>query len=62
MGSLNPHWLSIELDSIDATTQKWNAAIWASYQATLHALTERQLQEAAQLHLEFFVDNALIEH
>ena len=38
MGSLNPRWLSIELDSIDATMEKWIPALWASYQASLQTL------------------------
>jgi hypothetical protein len=35
MGSLNPHWLSVELDLIDATIQHWNSALIESFQATL---------------------------
>jgi len=40
MDSLNPHWLSIELDSIDDSTDKWNAALQTSYEASFRLLTE----------------------
>jgi hypothetical protein len=49
MGSLNPYWLSIELDSIDATTEKWSAALWASYQATLLDLTKSEFGRSKAL-------------
>ncbi len=38
MDSLNPHWLSIELSTIDASTNKWNAALQSSYEASFRAL------------------------
>ncbi len=38
MDSLNPHWLSIELSTIDASTEKWNAALRSSYEASFRPL------------------------
>ena len=38
MDSLNPHWLSIELSTIDASTEKWSAALRSSYEASFRAL------------------------
>lgn len=39
MESLNPCWLSIELNSIDADVAKWSGALLASYQASLEAMS-----------------------
>jgi hypothetical protein len=46
MGSLNPEWLSIELDSIDATVENWTAALWSSYQSTLQSLAAEDIARA----------------
>ena len=43
MGSLNPQWLSIELESIDATVENWSAAVRASYQAALQTLVKKEV-------------------
>jgi len=48
MDSLNPHWLSIELDSIDASTEKWNVALRTSYEASIRELTRAEKGPAAQ--------------
>jgi hypothetical protein len=45
MGSLNPRWLTIELESIDATVENWNAAIRTSYEAALQSLILKNLQD-----------------
>jgi hypothetical protein len=39
MGALNPEWLSIEAQSIDAAVENWGEAVRSSYQATLQSLT-----------------------
>jgi hypothetical protein len=47
MGSLNPDWLSIELSTIDASTEKWTAAIRSSYEASFRSLInseDRQIE------------------
>jgi hypothetical protein len=46
MGSLNPQWLSIELESIDATVENWSAAVWTSYQAALKTLVKKEVPQA----------------
>ena len=43
MGSLNPQWLSIELDSIDATIENWSPALWTSYEASLLTLAANDI-------------------
>jgi hypothetical protein len=40
MDSLNPRWLTIELDSIDHDVEKWNDALRRSYEASFRALTQ----------------------
>jgi hypothetical protein len=45
MGSLNPQWLSIELESIDATVENWSAAVWTSYQAALQSLVKKEVPQ-----------------
>jgi len=54
MGSLNPEWLAIELDSIDATVESWSEAIQASYKAAIESVqakpaTEKPLASVASL-------------
>lgn len=46
MGSLNPQWLSIELESIDATIEKWSPALWASYEASLLNIAANDIARA----------------
>ena len=48
MGSLNPEWLAIELDSIDDTVKNWNEAIAASYKAAVEALQEKSSERRPQ--------------
>ena len=43
MGSLDPHWLTIELDSIDATIENWSPALWISFEATLQTLLSNEI-------------------
>jgi len=43
MGSLNPQWLNIELESIDATVENWSSALWDSYEAALQTLISDQI-------------------
>jgi hypothetical protein len=43
MGTLNPRWLSIELESIDATVENWSMAIRTSYEAALQTLTKKEV-------------------
>jgi hypothetical protein len=43
MGSLNPEWLSIESERIDAASAKWSKAISMSYQAVLRALATAEV-------------------
>jgi hypothetical protein len=45
MGSLNPRWLSIELESIDATVENWSAAVRTSYEAALQTLVKREVPQ-----------------
>jgi hypothetical protein len=45
MGSLNPHWLSIELESIDATVENWSVAVRTSYQAALQTLVKKEASQ-----------------
>jgi hypothetical protein len=40
MGSLDPRWLSVELDSIDATIKTWTPALCDSYEAALRAFAD----------------------
>jgi len=49
MDSLNPNWLSIELGSIDESTEKWNAALQASYEASFHPLTRPEERSVDQI-------------
>lgn len=44
MDSLNPYWLSIELSTIDASTDKWNAALRSSYEASFRSLLNKEDQ------------------
>jgi hypothetical protein len=39
MESLNPGWLGIEVEAIEAEVEGWTGAIRASYQAALHSMT-----------------------
>ena len=48
MGSLNPEWLAIELDSIDATAKNWSSAIRASYKAAVDAAYAKGAQKQRQ--------------
>jgi hypothetical protein len=48
MDSLNPSWLSIELDSIDADIEKWNEALRTSYEASFGAITREEKRLVAQ--------------
>jgi len=45
MGSLNPEWLSIELNSIDATAENWSSAIQASYKAAVESMHNKEVQK-----------------
>ena len=45
MGSLNPEWLAIELDSIDATVKNWSEAIQASYKAAVESIHAKSATE-----------------
>ena len=45
MGTLNPRWLSIELELIDATVENWSAAVRTSYQAALQTLIRKDIQQ-----------------
>lgn len=45
MGTLNPEWLSIEAQSIDAAVENWGEAVRASYQATLQSLASADVSE-----------------
>jgi hypothetical protein len=38
MDSLNPEWLSIELSSIDESSDRWISAVRTSYLATLQSI------------------------
>jgi hypothetical protein len=42
MEALNPNWLSIELDSIDESTERWNDALRSSYQASVRVLARAE--------------------
>lgn len=45
MGSLNPEWLAIELNSIDATAKNWSNAVQASYKAAVDAAHAKGAQQ-----------------
>jgi hypothetical protein len=51
MDSLNPHWLSIELSTIDASTGNWNAALRSSYEASFRSLLNNDQPTDAGLNL-----------
>jgi hypothetical protein len=46
MGALNPEWLRIEAQSIDAAVENWGEAVRTSYQATLQSLASADASES----------------
>lgn len=54
MGSLNPQWLIIELDLIDATIENWSCALSDSYAATVQTLLN---EKVAQLDLDDLIND-----
>ena len=42
MSSLNPRWLIVEMEAIDATVNNWSAAVSMSYQSLLQTLTRSE--------------------
>lgn len=48
MDSLNPSWLSIELDAIDADVEKWSDALRTSYEASVSELARAESAVAVQ--------------
>jgi hypothetical protein len=49
MGTLNPRWLSIELEMISATVENWSAAVRNSYDAALQASLKQEKLDSAEL-------------
>jgi hypothetical protein len=45
MDALNPEWLRIEAQSIDAAVENWGEAVRTSYQATLQSLASADNSE-----------------
>jgi hypothetical protein len=55
MDSLNPEWLSIEVQSIDLAMEGWSEAMKASYDAALLSLSEERDDAARDTVIEMLV-------